>query len=900
MKHFPGDITFKFPWRSYQERVLEELDAHLDDNHLNIVAAPGSGKTVLGLEVVLRLNKPTLVLAPSIAIRNQWVSRFVDLFLQAEKSPSWISKDIKKPGFLTVSTYQGLHAAFTGKKEEEEEPENNNNNDTPSSTLKTTVIDTLKRRGLKTIVVDEAHHLRSAWWKSLIFLKDNISKPTVVALTATPPYDVPPMEWRRYQDLCGPVDAEISVPELVLEKNLCPHQDYVYLNSLSAAEDQQVKTFRNNVKTFLDVLTEDVSFIEALENHPCIKDPEAAMEDILDNPEYFSSMAIFLNARGKKIPGGIGKILGVSRRRIPPFTLEWAEILLTHFLYRDGFCRENYKELIPGLRRQLKQIGAIEGKKVLLRNNPGIEKLLRESPDKLDSIARIVELERKNLGDRLRMVILTDYIRREFFPGRDGELMPMTRIGVAPIFEKIRRENGTTVKAGILSGSLVVVPASALPILEKAAGRFHIPAAHLKTSPLAHDDGFVQVEVGGESNQKVVQLITRVFSLGGIEVLVGTKSLLGEGWDAPSVNSLILASFVGSFMLSNQMRGRAIRTLASDPGKTANIWHLVSVETGNSYAGQDFDTLERRFKAFVGLSFKGDVIENGFERMDLGHPPFSKAKIERLNERTREHALRRDKLRDDWQRVLSGGVVRQVIPEIKTARASLPRRFVFFNTIYALFWRSLMLGGYFFLKTLEVFKNRLLREETIEGLLYFLAITGIIAFLITLPGLFKALYLFLRNGPVASNMKQIAAALLKTLCKMGAIKTEEEKLKVIAGKDRYGIVYCALEGGSSYEKSLFLDCLEELVNPVENPRYILIRKSVFKWIQRRDFHTVPGVIGARKEWAAHFSTMWKKYVGPNRLIYTRHYEGRGLLLIARQRALAAGFQKRSERVSAWK
>ena len=31
-----------------------------------------------------------------------------------------------------------------------------------------------------------------------------------------------------------------------------------------------------------------------------------------------------------------------------------------------------------------------------------------------------------------------------------------------------------------------------------------------------------------------------------IKVIIGTKSLLGEGWDAPCVNSLILASFVGS------------------------------------------------------------------------------------------------------------------------------------------------------------------------------------------------------------------------------------------------------------------------------------------------------------------------------------------------------------------
>ena len=53
----------------------------------------------------------------------------------------------------------------------------------------------------------------------------------------------------------------------------------------------------------------------------------------------------------------------------------------------------------------------------------------------------------------------------------------------------------------------------------------------------------------------MVAVVTELFEEGRINALVGTKSLLGEGWDAPCINSLILATYVGSFMLSNQMRG---------------------------------------------------------------------------------------------------------------------------------------------------------------------------------------------------------------------------------------------------------------------------------------------------------------------------------------------------------
>jgi superfamily II DNA or RNA helicase len=53
---FPENIVFKYSWRKYQQRVLDDLQEHLQDRHLHVVAPPGSGKTVLGLGVALRLN----------------------------------------------------------------------------------------------------------------------------------------------------------------------------------------------------------------------------------------------------------------------------------------------------------------------------------------------------------------------------------------------------------------------------------------------------------------------------------------------------------------------------------------------------------------------------------------------------------------------------------------------------------------------------------------------------------------------------------------------------------------------------------------------------------------------------------------------------------------------------
>ena len=72
------------------------------------------------------------------------------------------------------------------------------------------------RMGIGTICLDEAHHLQNEWQKSLeSFLAALKGQVKVIALTATPPYDAKPNEWERYIGVCGEIDEEIFVPELV-------------------------------------------------------------------------------------------------------------------------------------------------------------------------------------------------------------------------------------------------------------------------------------------------------------------------------------------------------------------------------------------------------------------------------------------------------------------------------------------------------------------------------------------------------------------------------------------------------------------------------------------------------------------------------------------------------------
>jgi len=132
--------------------VLSELDIASEDGRVHIVAAPGSGKTVLGLEIVRRLGKPALALSPTITVREQWVHRLRADYLPendaSDAEPDWISRDLKAAGGLTVATYQSLSAVFRK----------------PGGRKRLNA--SLRQAGFSTLVLDEAHHLRGHWWTS--------------------------------------------------------------------------------------------------------------------------------------------------------------------------------------------------------------------------------------------------------------------------------------------------------------------------------------------------------------------------------------------------------------------------------------------------------------------------------------------------------------------------------------------------------------------------------------------------------------------------------------------------------------------------------------------------------------------------------------------------------------
>ena len=872
---FDDKVKFKYTFRPYQQRILDEVKGYIKDKKINIVAAPGSGKTIIGLELVRLINNPVIILAPTIIIRDQWIERFISNFTDLEDIPDYISTNIYDLKTFNVVTYQALHYAY--KKQMSKKVDDEDTDDVIEDTENIAVtkeliksydlIEKIKEKNITTIVLDEAHHLKSEWWKSLTTVVNAIENHTTIALTATPPYDVEYSMWKRYEELCGAVDAEISVPELVAENNLCPHQDYIYFNYPTKDECDKLKEYNNSIKELINKIKEDRGLIQAIQNHKYIKSPNNFEEEILANVPYYSSMLIFLNAVNVNIPRENIAILG-HNQNIPKLDLEWLEILLKNIIFDDRKNYQEYEEIIINLERQLNTLGVIEKKNVIFKENNFLKKIFLNSQAKLNSINEITKLEYGNLQDKLRMVILTDYIRKEYL---DDINIEIDKIGVLPIFIRLLKEN-KNYKIAILTGAFFIIPKILQDKLLELCKEKNIDINKISFKDIAISSDYCLLDISNSIKNKVMSQVQNLFSNGDINIIIGTKSLLGEGWDEPSINTLILASFVGSYMLSNQMRGRAIR-VNEDINKTANIWHLVCVndiENGNN--GQDLDIninldyemLTRRFNGFVGIDYDYDIIQNGIARLNGVYPPFTRQRIFEINDKMQSLAINRDIMYKRWK---------DITQKIKTYNYQMADKIDVPDkeqlkkmwTIDGKFIRSLLL---------EILSIMLI---TFFSPIFMIVL--IISSINLLKNLLRISYVFTPQ----KTIKRIGEVLLQCLCEFRFIKTEFNKLKIMVKKNtELSVTETYIIGGTEYENNLFVDALQEILDKATSQRYFIAKLDITK-NSVKDYYNVPKILSQNKDMASKFFNLWRRKIGECSLIYSNSKEGRELLIKARMK-----------------
>lgn len=880
MKTF-DKVSFKGTFRNYQQRVLDNSDKYLLNGKINIVAAPGSGKTILGLELIKKLNAPTIILSPTTTIKYQWGDRFNDSFLDKDENvDDYFSYDLHDITLINSITYQALHSIMNKLPLEED--------DVVIDYSDLDIFELVRKYKVKTICLDEAHHLQNEWQKSLEkFIEQLGDDVKIIALTATPPYDAGQAEWSRYEKVCGPIDEEIFVPELVKEGTLCPHQDYVYFNFPTKEETIAFSEYKSKVLTAiseirqLDIFEKIYAFIEEK-----YKDDK---EYLFENTKSIIALLIVINSLGIVVNPKIVKAL-TTKKTLPNPDVNYYERAVSFCLDSEELLNEEEKEQILKI---LKQNNVLEREKASFTLKENIKHKLLSSVGKLNSIAKITEHESKNMGDDLRLLILTDYIKKESIKEIFSDKVPL-HISVVTIFEVLAKSN-SNYKMAVLSGNLIILPTSC---------KEYFKDQKVKLTKIG-DSIYSEFNFSSLKNKDKVDLVSKLFEKGIINIIIGTKALLGEGWDSPCINTLILASFVGSFMLSNQMRGRAIRIDKNNPNKVSNIWHLVTLEPEyvfeenllkslmikkdtdfNQIVSYDYETLVRRFDCFVGPNYDTGEIESGIDRLTIIHGPYNKNGVELINTAMLALSAKRDDTNNKWNESIKKNF--KVVEEVEVPKESAIKPLAYVNA-FGIALTSVGFGATSYLASRLLITLIKTRPENPTSLLLgiILSIVAVVVFGFLFG---KIIHTIVTHSSPKKNMTHLAKALLKTL-QYCEIITDRASVQ-IRGDDIF--IGIQIKDASRYEQNIFNEAMNEMFSVIDNPKYILVMKRNGH-LNYEQSYACPSVISKKKAMVELFVDNLRGRVGNFEMVYTRTDEGRKLLLKCKKRSFITQNEKMLKR-----
>jgi len=305
-----GRLKFSHPMRKYQTEILDLVNEKVAEGkrEVHIVAPPGAGKTIIGLQMVLNFKKPALILSPNTTIQAQW-SQKLDLFIPDELKGLDADKiigthEVRPLKPITVLTYQVLstpgreqeyleqlaqkewvtelrsNRAYTVGEAELRILELFQNNPKAhqremsrhSSRIRRKLtevmkleevlhknaldlVQALRRQGVGLVIFDECHHLTDYWAAIMTHILRVLDEPLVVALTGTPPEGKSSSQENRYMSLVGNIDYQVPTPALVREGGLAPFQDLVYFTEPTVKELEFLESQHEDFHVLINELT---------------------------------------------------------------------------------------------------------------------------------------------------------------------------------------------------------------------------------------------------------------------------------------------------------------------------------------------------------------------------------------------------------------------------------------------------------------------------------------------------------------------------------------------------------------------------------------------------------------------------------------------------------------------
>jgi superfamily II DNA or RNA helicase len=957
------ELDFGGTWRRYQKAAIAafERDRAAGRRRTHIVAPPGSGKTLVGVELVRRAGRRALVLAPNGAVQMQW-PRAVRQFAPAAAVARVAGPEPAFP--IACMTYQSLcqlddpevalgrvaatrwaagRAAATGVEVEAARREGERYEgaaaerrareiaritaavkreiargehagvelaDLLSASAKARVA-ALRAGRVGVVVLDECHHLASMWGYVVRAVLDELGGDDVhvVGLTATPPSDLTGDESELYAELLGPVDFTVPTPAVVRDGHLAPYQELAWLTEPLGSERAWLSEHDTRFKELITALHEDVegplSFpawvITRLRERRRSPDDDAKVpwEDFQHrSPRLARAGVRFLGSAGLALPEGAPR--GEAYRR-PPDLEDWL-VLLEDYALR---CLHPSAERAAGDRyaavaAALGELGFRLTRQGIRRGTSEVDRLLTGSQAKALGLVEVLAAETEARGDALRALVLCDAELAEAkpHPSLGGVLDPASGTARHALVAVGADARTAPLRPLVVSGrGLRCLPADAEVLL---AALVEQAEAHLALPEWSAEPDGVLVSLRSSGAEWVsrawVELATRVLENGVCGALIGTRALLGEGWDCPAVNCLVDLTVAATGVSVQQMRGRSLRLDPADPDKLASNWDIVCVAPDLARGSADYARFARKHLHLYAPADDGEI-EAGPSHVHPELNPFSPPPATHFGDVNRAMVARaaaREEARERWRlgepyigadlktlvvRPRDGGAA-DLVPDgrapaagrsgappisqrapVAVAAAGLPVAVV----------AALAAGP-----------------------------VGLVAGLALAVGALGWAALRLRRAqqrlPLVLPLDGAARAVVDGYRALGELSDEAAGSLVIEPRAS-GYLRVALTRATPEESERFATALDELASVADAPRYLVGRPLpdpsagaaalLARVLLRRPLfpvrhHPVPADLGRRKERAEAFARAWAHHLGPTQLVFTqRTDEGR------RARAAAA-------------
>jgi len=911
-------MAYGRPFRRYQLLALDAFERARDSGRgrVYLVMPPGSGKTALGLEIARRLGRRTLILSPNTAIQHQWLREWRDF------QPGLVSAgpDAALTDPIGSLTYQAL-CNLDSQAAHGEEPDGDDGAHSRRRERQLIarggdhqrllgllhangrrLIERVAATGPWTIVLDECHHLLQMWGWLVRALLDEVGEDAaVIGLTATPPGSIDEHEAALYRELFGRADLEVPTPAVVREGNLAPYRDLVYLTTPLQGEsryiaDEQLR-FQELIAALHDPDMGSVSFLEWLRLRVFERASErgatvswARFER--DEPELATAALRYCFANG--LPPPAGARLREPHRR-PPAAGDWVALI-------DDYCTghlrharepadldawERVRAALPGVGYRLTRQG-------IRAAATTVDRVLMLSAGKAAAALDILAAEHRALGPDLRALLLCDFERAAAMaePLAQGVLDPQAGSAALLLQLVAGDPTGAELDPVLLTGRTVACGrATAARLVAWLAAE--APGLGVATRGGDGDVVVLGAERGWEPG-RYVPLLTRYFEAGHTRCLIGTRGLLGEGWDACTVNALIDLTAVTTRTTVHQVRGRSLRLDPARPRKVAHNWDVVCVAPDHVKGAADYDRFVRKHRGYYGLTETGEI-ESGVSHVSPAlspHVPPPSDTFAALNRRMLDRADAREETYVRWR---VGAPYRNALTEtvrVRLARTVGPAQRRALRpppgVTEPVGWGHLVAGA--------AAGTALLGAGAAAGL----AVEGAAAAAAALAtGAWwagrAARERMAANGETAF-LDDLGAAVVEALAAAGLVR-EDASVRVVAQPD--GTYRCLLDGGGLEESRLFAEALDEVLAPLDEPRYLVPRfvddpprtagGALWLLLRRRAglpgrrvvYHAVPTVLAVNRQRAAAFGAAWNRHVSAGEPLFERDPRAQGVLAAQR-------------------